>query len=174
MLGTTCVKVLNALYRAARAKGRDLTIVETGSGVQSTVALAQWAAKQPSKVAFYSIDVDGDHQDTCKKKLQELGVSDYVNFIAGDSEAMLDSMPDNFFDFALLDACTGLDALKEWLVVRNKMRAPGVVLLAQAFHPTGGDVLAAAYRSGHTITEFNRQSIAISFAADEVVKEARG
>lgn len=192
MLGTICTKILDALAAAPHTQGRVLTLVETGTAyymklepgevdlsARSTIAIAQWVAKQQRVVNFYSIDIDAGHQQDCQEKLRELGLADYVTLLHGSGVEMLDSMPDNFFDFVLLDADSGgQSTLAEWEVVRHKMRAPGVVVIDDAFKPANVNkaqfVLPQAYKLGHTITEFYRQAVAISFDADEVVKEARG
>lgn len=191
-LGTICTQVLDSLIRNNRTRGRVLTIVETGTAYimelepgerdlreRSTVAIAEWVKQQDGRAKFYSIDISEAHQDACVRKLRELGLADYVTMLTGDSRAMLESCPIDFFDFALLDADSGgQTTLEEYEIVGPKMRQPGVVVIDDAFK--SADVNKAQYamplalRQGHTITEFYRQAVVISFDADEIVGDARG
>jgi predicted O-methyltransferase YrrM len=192
MLGTICIKLLDELILSPRTRGRSITIVETGTAyimelergekdlyARSTIAIAEWVKEQQGRAKFYSIDISETHQDACVAKLRELGLADYVTMLCGDSRAMLESCPIDFFDFVLLDADSGgQTTLEEYTIVHPKVRKPGVVVIDDAFKSP--DVNKAQYamplalRQGHTITEFYRQAVAISFDADEIVKEARG
>jgi predicted O-methyltransferase YrrM len=191
MLGTICTQILDQLEASDRTQGRALTIVETGTAYimrlekgetdlreRSTVAIAQWCKQQSRKVVFYSIDISEKHQADCGAKLQELGLRDYVQFLCGDSRAMLDSVPESFFDFALLDADSGgQTTLEEYKMVCPKMRRPGVVVVDDAFKDKTVNkaqfVMPLAYQQGRGLTEFYRQAVAISFDADEIVRAAR-
>lgn len=191
MLGTICTRVLDALEASDRTQGRTLTIVETGTAYlmtlekgekdlrqRSTVAIAEWVKQCKRKVVFYSIDISAQHQQDCADKLQELGLREYVQFLTGDSRAMLDSVPESFFDFVLLDADSGgQTTLEEYNIVRPKVRQPGVIVIDDAFKSADVNkaqfVVPVVLRQAHPMTEFYRQAIAISFDADEIVKEAR-
>lgn len=191
MLGTICTQILDQLEASDRTQGRAITIVETGTAYlmalekgeknlqeRSTVAIAQWCKQQTRPTVFYSIDISQAHQDACASKLEELGLRDCVRFLCGDSRAMLDSVPENFFDFVLLDADSGgQTTLEEYKIVAPKVRKPGVVVVDDAFKDNKVNkaqfVMPLAYQQRRVITEFYRQAVAISFDADEIVRSAR-
>jgi len=58
----------------------------------------------PTNGTLYSLDIDQDRINTCKKHLAKKGLDIYVEFICGDSVESLKTLPQNHINFAWLDS----------------------------------------------------------------------
>ncbi len=127
--------LLNILVKATRARN----ILELGTSYgYSAIWLADAARKTRGKVL--SVDLSAKKQEYARSMLQKAGLSEYVEFRAGDARDILRQLPGPF-EFVLLDLWKDLyipsfDLLYPKLA-KGAFVAADNILLPEAYRPMG-------------------------------------